>query len=368
MTAPILIAAGGTGGHLFPARALAAALLARGRTLALATDRRGTGYEAAFAGMAVHRLPAGAPVGPPWRKALGAIELGWGVLAARRLLAQLRPESVIGFGGYPSVPAMIAAQWAGLPTAIHEQNAVLGRANRWLAGRARAIAAGFPLAESATVVGNPVRPEVLAVAGRPYPMLEAGPIRLVVLGGSQGARALGRMVPVALGLLSDALRPRLRVSQQARAEDVDEARRVYAEAGIRAEVSPFFTDVPARLAECHLAITRAGASTLAELGVLGRPAVLVPYPHAMDDHQTRNALAHAAGGAAEVIPESTLTPERLAARVAAMLEHPAGLAARARAALANGRPDAAERLADLVEGLVRRAPAPAPVELRSVAT
>lgn len=362
MTGPIMIAAGGTGGHLYPARALAVALIGRGRTVVLATDRRGVGYEAAFQGIAVHRLPAGTLAGHPLRRLLGAAELGVGVLMAWRLIARLRPSVVVGFGGYPSIPATLAAQFSGVPTAIHEQNAVLGRANRWLARRATAVAAGLPLTEIAnTLVGNPVRSEILAVAGRPYPMPEAGPLRFVVLGGSQGARALGRVVPVALGLLPDVLRARLRVSQQARAEDVDEARRVYAEAGIRAEVSPFFADVPGRLAECHLAITRAGASTLAELGVLGRPALLIPYPQAMDDHQTMNAMAHAANGAAEVIPEAVLTPERLAARVAALLADPAGLTARATAALANGRPDAAERLADLVDGLARRVPSTADV-------
>jgi UDP-N-acetylglucosamine--N-acetylmuramyl-(pentapeptide) pyrophosphoryl-undecaprenol N-acetylglucosamine transferase len=361
---PILIAAGGTGGHLFPARALAAVLLARGAAVELATDRRGTDYEAAFGGIPVHRLPAGMP-----NSIGGMAQLFLGVFAARRLIARIKPVAAIGFGGYPSIPATIAAAIAGLPTAIHEQNAVLGRANRWLARRASLVAAGFPLAERDSVaVGNPVRPEVLALAGRPYPMVEAGPLRLVVLGGSQGARTLGRMVPVALGLLPDDLRKRLRVSQQARAEDVDEAKRIYGESAIRAEVSPFFADAPARLAECHLAITRAGASTLAELGVLGRPAILVPYPHAMDDHQAANARAHAANGAAEILTEDNLTPERIAACVAELLADPAGLTGRARAAAANGRPDAAERLADLVQGLAHRGATPAPVALRSVAT
>jgi UDP-N-acetylglucosamine--N-acetylmuramyl-(pentapeptide) pyrophosphoryl-undecaprenol N-acetylglucosamine transferase len=351
-----VIAAGGTGGHLFPARALAAALIRRGHIVHLATDRRGAGYEAMFTGVSVHRLPAGAPVGPAWRKAAGIAELALGAIAARRLLGRIQPRVVVGFGGYPSLPAMVAAGWMRLPTLIHEQNAVLGRANRWLAPRVRTIAAGLPIAGQAVeVVGNPVRPEVLALATRPYPMAEAGPLRLVVLGGSQGARTLGRMVPVALGLLSEELRWRLRVSQQARPEDVEEAKRMYAESAIRAEVSPFFGDAPGRLAEAHLAITRAGASTLAELGVLGRPAILVPYPRAMDDHQSANAATHAASGAAEVLPESSLTPERLASRVAALLGDPSGLMKRARAAANQGRPDAVERLADLVEGLARRA-------------
>jgi UDP-N-acetylglucosamine--N-acetylmuramyl-(pentapeptide) pyrophosphoryl-undecaprenol N-acetylglucosamine transferase len=361
---PILIAAGGTGGHLFPARALAAALAARGRTVELATDRRGTDYEAAFGGIPVHRLAAGTP-----NSIAGMARLVLGAFAARRLIARIRPLAAVGFGGYPSIPATIAAEIAGVPTVIHEQNAVLGRANRWLARRATVVAAGFPLGERDSVtIGNPVRAEVLAVAGRPYPMAEAGPIRLVVLGGSQGARALGRLVPVALGLLPDELRKRLRVSQQARTEDVDEAKRVYGESAIRADVSPFFTDAPARLAECHLAITRAGASTLAELAVLGRPAILVPYPHALDDHQMANARAHAANGAAEILVEDTLTPERLAACVAAMLADPAGLARRARLAAANAQPDAAERLADLVIGLAERTSAPAQQALRSFAT
>jgi UDP-N-acetylglucosamine--N-acetylmuramyl-(pentapeptide) pyrophosphoryl-undecaprenol N-acetylglucosamine transferase len=364
MSRPILIAAGGTGGHLFPARALAAALVARGRQVELATDRRGTDYESAFGGIPVHRLPAGTQ-----GSLAGMARLALGVLAAWRVIARIKPVAAIGFGGYPSIPATLAAELAGVPTALHEQNAILGRANAWLVRRAKLVACGLPLeGREAIVVGNPVRPEVLALAGRPYPMLEAGPIRIVVLGGSQGARTLGRMVPVAFGLLPDELRKRLRVSQQARPVDVDQARRVYAESSIRAEVSPFFGDAPARLAECHLAITRAGASTLAELGVLGRPAILVPYPHAMDDHQAANARAHAANGAADIIPEANLTPERLAASISAMLGDAVGLAARARAARANGRPDAAERLADLVEALADHATAPATGALRSAAT
>jgi UDP-N-acetylglucosamine--N-acetylmuramyl-(pentapeptide) pyrophosphoryl-undecaprenol N-acetylglucosamine transferase len=356
-SSPILLAAGGTGGHMFPAEALARELLARGRRVALVTDRRGKAFGDALPEVEVFRIHASAPSGSIVAKLRGVAELALGTLQAQRLVSRLRPAAVVGFGGYPSVPAVLAAQRSRLPTVLHEQNAVLGRANRLLAGNARVIVTSFPAvsqirpsdAGKLVRAGNPVRPAILAVRGLPYPETTGdGPLSLLVTGGSQGARVFSEVVPAALALLPDALRRRIRLSQQARPEDLEQARAALAAAGIEAEVSSFFKDMPERLAACHLAITRAGASTIAELTVAGRPALLVPYPHAMDDHQTANAQALADAGGAWLLPQGSLTPAVLASRLEALLTMPASLITAAAAARAWGAPDAASRLADAV--------------------
>lgn len=355
--APILLAAGGTGGHMFPAEALARELLARGRTVALVTDRRGGAFGDALPGVQVFRIRAAAPSGSLAGKIRAVAELALGTLQARRLMAGLRPAAVVGFGGYPSVPALIAARRAGFATVLHEQNAVLGRANRLLAGGARALATSFPRvamvkpadAGKISRTGNPVRPAVIAVRARPFPDPEAdGTARLLVTGGSQGAGVFASVVPEALGLLPPGLRGRVRLALQARPEDVEAARAALERAGVQAEVASFFTDMPERLSACHLAITRAGASTVAELTVAGRPAILVPYPHAMDDHQTANAQAVADAGGAWVMPQASLTAASLASRLEALLTMPALLTKAAAAARNWGAPDASARLADLV--------------------
>ncbi|MDQ4059655.1 MAG: UDP-N-acetylglucosamine--N-acetylmuramyl-(pentapeptide) pyrophosphoryl-undecaprenol N-acetylglucosamine transferase, partial [Pseudomonadota bacterium] len=283
-----------------------------------------------------------------------------GVLLARRLIRRIRPRVVIGFGGYPTVPPLLAAALAGMPTAIHEQNAVMGRANRLLAPRVLQIATGFAtaqrlgrrLAAKAVHVGNPVRPAVLAVAGEAYRALEAdGPMRLLVFGGSQGARVMSEVVPQALARLDPALRARLRVVQQARSEDLDQVRRLYAGHGIKAELAPFFADLPERLAAAHLVISRAGASTVAELAAVGRPAILVPLPHALDQDQRFNAEALAGVGGAIVRLQDGFTPEWLAAELTGLFSNPGRLSVMAAAARTIGTPDAAERLADLVLSL-----------------
>jgi len=351
----VVLAAGGTGGHVFPAEALAAVLEARGCRLALITDRRGQGHGGALGRLETHQLQAGAIAGRGvLRRLAGMGRLALGLGQAWHLLRRLRPDAVVGFGGYPAFGPVLAAGSLGLPTVIHEQNAVLGRANRLLAGRVRTVATAFPEvrflpAGKARLVGNPVRPGVLKVRAVPYAAPAAdGPLRLLVTGGSQGARALTDLLPTALAALPEVLRARLEVVQQCRPEDLDRARATYAEAGIRAETAAFFDDIPARLAAAHLVVCRAGASTVAELTCAGRPAVLIPFPFAIDDHQTANARALDAAGAAWLMPQSELTASALAARLAALFADPGVLAMAAARAHGLGRPDAAERLADVV--------------------
>ncbi|MGH7032046.1 MAG: undecaprenyldiphospho-muramoylpentapeptide beta-N-acetylglucosaminyltransferase, partial [Stellaceae bacterium] len=313
-----VLAAGGTGGHLFPAEALAAELTDRGRHVHLLTDSRADAFAGRIRGVEIHRVRAGRFDGGPVRAAHGLAELAAGVVQARRLLRRLAPQAVIGFGGYPSVPTMLAAASLGLPTLLHEQNAVLGRANRLLAPRVRRIATGFPEAAGlrpadrarAVHSGNPVRPAVLAIGEPPYRAPGPGEsIELLVLGGSQGARVLSEIVPPALAALDPGPRAMLRVSHQARPEDLAAVAEAYAQAGIAAEIESFFTDVPRRLTRAHLAICRSGASTLAELSAIGRPAVLIPYPFAADDHQSANASAFAAAGGGWTLAQAGLRPD-----------------------------------------------------------
>jgi len=347
---PIILAAGGTGGHVFPAEALARALLARGREVVIITDRRGQGFGQKnlgerLPGVPVLRIRAGRFDGGIGAKLLGAGELLIGIAEALRHLRKLRPAAVVGFGGYPSVPAVLAGALLRLPTLIHEQNAVLGRANRLLAPFVGKIAVGFP--GKGVHTGNPVRPEIAALRAQPYRAPEAKDrFELLILGGSQGARIFSDVVPEALTLLPDSLKTRLRVAQQARPEDLERVRAAYAASGIEAELAPFFADVPVRLARAHLVIARAGASTVAELTVAGRPSILVPYPFATDDHQTANAGALAKAGAALLVAQPEFTAAALAERLEGFT--PSRLGEIAESARAFGMPDAAERLSDLV--------------------
>jgi UDP-N-acetylglucosamine--N-acetylmuramyl-(pentapeptide) pyrophosphoryl-undecaprenol N-acetylglucosamine transferase len=353
---PFVLAAGGTGGHLFPAEALAAELSGAGGAVHLVSDARGHSFAGNVPGIETHHVRAAQLGGGAAHAAHALGELALGTLQARRLLRRLAPACVIGFGGYVSVPTMLAAVSLGLPTMIHEQNAVLGRANRLLAPRVRRIATGFSAtlglrpAEHARVVytGNPVRPAVLALARTRYKVPQrGGAIEMLILGGSQGARIMTEVVPPALASLPTRLREMLQVSHQARSEDLLAADATYRKNRIRAEVQSFFTDVPERLARAHLAICRAGASTVAELAVIGRPAVLIPYPHAIDDHQSTNARAFAETGAGWVIPQLELRADTLALRLEDLLGKPTALSDAAQRAGDFGRPDAAARLAQL---------------------
>ena len=353
-----VLAAGGTGGHVFPAEALAAELAGRGYRLALITDRRGGDFGGTLAELETHHIRAGGIAGKRFTARLESVfELGVGTLQARSLLGRLKPDAVIGFGGYASVPTMMAATWGGYATAIHEQNAVLGRANRLLAPRVRRIATSIdgtqmvPEAAKSKVrlTGMPVRPAVLETANQPYEEISSdGEVRILITGGSQGARVLSDVVPSALASLSDGLKARLKVTQQCRAEDLERVRSVYAEAGIMADLNSFFDDIPKRLAASHLLIARAGASTVAEMTAIGRPAILVPYPHAIDNHQFANAQAVDEAGAGWLMAEDVFTAERLSGRLTSLFESPRHLLHAARASKRIGRPDAASALADMV--------------------
>lgn len=354
-----VLAAGGTGGHLFPAEALARELTARGWRVVLATDHRGEQYAHAFPAEEHIALDAATGSGPIGLAKAG-VAIGKGVMQARSAFDRLEAAVVVGFGGYPSAPALIAALTQRRPTVIHEQNAVLGRTNRLLAPFVDAVASSFPTLERATarvkararVVGAPVRPEIRALYERTW-TVPAGPVRVLVTGGSQGARVLSETTPRALAALPEALRGRLRVQQQSRPEFLEAALQIYLEAGIEAEVAPFFRDMASRLSGAHLVIGRAGASTVSELAVAALPSILVPLKIATDDHQRLNARLLADAGAAEVILEDQLTVRRLTATVEAMLADPAALAARSAAARSVAIPDADRRLADLVEATAR---------------
>ena len=360
----ILLAAGGTGGHLFPAAALAAALKNRGAEVELATDDRALKYGGDFPARAIHAFPSATPTGGgALNKVRAAVMLGAGVAAALVKLSRLRPRAVVGFGGYPTAPPVLAASLLRIPIILHEQNAVMGRANRFLSSRASLIACGFPELNGADpaikaktrYTGNPVRPAVLAAAKMPYPDLAGKRLNLLVTGGSQGARVMADVVPEALALLSADERQWVRLTQQARGEDKARVAAACARMKFPVEVAEFFADLPARIAAAHLVVGRAGASTVSELAVIGRPSVLVPFPHALDQDQAANAAALAAAGGAVVAPQAEFTPERLAAIVREALAAPAKLAASAEAAKTAGVPDAAERLADLVLEVARPA-------------
>jgi UDP-N-acetylglucosamine--N-acetylmuramyl-(pentapeptide) pyrophosphoryl-undecaprenol N-acetylglucosamine transferase len=358
-----MLAAGGTGGHLFPAFALAEELGRRGITVDLVTDMRGDRYGTGFPARNVYQIRSATPTaGSPLKVAGAGVTLLRGISEAFRLLGKVRPAAIVGFGGYPSFPPLVAARLRGVPAALHEQNAVLGRANRAVARMVARIATSFrevklldgTAASKVRFTGNPVRSAVLACADVPYREPAPGaPVTILVFGGSQGARIFADIVPAALARLSGEIRRRLKIVQQCRPEDLERVGSAYAEAGIAAELAAFFPDLPKRMAAAHLVIARSGASTVAELAVIGRPAMLVPLPHSLDNDQLRNATTLARSGGAWCIPQSEFTPERLAAEVEHLVSTP-GLLSRAAAAVkAEGRPDAVARLADLVEELMR---------------
>ncbi|ODN71558.1 UDP-N-acetylglucosamine--N-acetylmuramyl-(pentapeptide) pyrophosphoryl-undecaprenol N-acetylglucosamine transferase [Methylobrevis pamukkalensis] len=356
--ATFLLAAGGTGGHLFPAEALALELARRGHAVELATDERVADYGRDFPARTIHVVPS-ATFGDrsPLGLARSALRLGKGYLSARRLLRRLRPAAVVGFGGYPTVPPLTAAVSLRIPTIVHEANAVMGRANRFLAGRVTAVATGFADTDfkdtkpAGIVVhtGNPVRAKVLEAAGPYEAPLSDEPFRLVVFGGSQGARVFSDLVPPAIALLDAATRARLHIVQQVRAEDSERVASAYAAMGVTPEIAPFFTDLPQRISAGHLIVCRSGASTIAELGVLGRPSILVPLPHALDNDQRTNARWLERAGGAIVAEQASLDPGSLARLIGDLMAAPSRLDLMAAAAAVTGRTDAVLRLADLAE-------------------
>jgi UDP-N-acetylglucosamine--N-acetylmuramyl-(pentapeptide) pyrophosphoryl-undecaprenol N-acetylglucosamine transferase len=358
-TAPlILLAAGGTGGHLFPAEALGVEFIRRGLRVRLATDSRALRYSGLFTRDTIDVVPSATVRGrTPWSLANTAARLAAGTAVSLHLMRRLKPSAVVGFGGYPTLPPLLAAKLFGVPGVIHEANAVLGRANRFLASRVSAIATSLPgvldrdpqLSGKTTTVGTPMRPAILAAAAVKFAVPErTGPFRLLVVGGSQGARVMADIVPSAIERLEPALWSRLVLAQQVREEDMTRVRAVYDRLKINAELAPFFGDLPARLASNHLVVSRSGAGTVAELGAIGRPSILVPLPGSIDQDQFANAGVLTQAGGALRIAQADFTPDRLAAEISGLAAEPERLVAMAAGAHTIGRLDAAQRLADLV--------------------
>ncbi|HEY6048710.1 MAG TPA: undecaprenyldiphospho-muramoylpentapeptide beta-N-acetylglucosaminyltransferase [Sphingomicrobium sp.] len=353
-----VLAAGGTGGHMVPAHALAAELKGRGHGVMLVTDERGARFPGLFKRVPVHILPAGRLGGGPIALIKGLMSVVKGRSEAKALYREHRPDAVVGFGGYPAFPALLAASAMNIPTVLHEQNAVMGRVNRLLAGEAAAIGTAYEQMErlkpkyrdKTLLVGNPVRAEIAKLGELPFPPFdEVAPLKILVTGGSQGASVLGSVVPEGLALLQPSLRHRLQVMQQCRPDDIERVRRQYAALGIPAELLTYIEDMPEKLADAHLVIGRAGASTIAELTAAGRPAILIPFPFATDDHQTANAAEMVKSGGARAIQEVNFTPEVLARQIEALAMDPIALNNAAARALSVGHPHAARDLADLVE-------------------
>ena len=353
-----VLAAGGTGGHMIPAHALAAELRSRRHGVLLITDERGSRFPGLFDGVPVHILPAGRLGGGPigWFRAAGSVLKGRG--EAKRLYREHTPDAVVGFGGYPAFPSLLAASARHIPTVLHEQNAVLGRVNRLLAGEAKAIGTAYEeidrlktrYRDKVVLVGNPVREEIARLGEMPFPPFdEVAPLKILVTGGSQGATILSQIVPEGLGMLEPSLRRRLQVVQQCRPDDIERVRTQYAELGIPAELMTYIEDMADKLADCHLMIGRAGASTVAELTAAGRPAILIPFAAATDDHQTANAREMVKAGGARAINQENFTPDVLARQIEALAMDPVALNNAAARALSVGRPHAARDLADLVE-------------------
>lgn len=362
ITRHFVLAAGGTGGHMMPAYALGAELLARGHKVALVTDARGAKIPGLPDGIETKIIPAGRITKNPLSWLGGARAILAGRSLSRKLFRDFRPSAVIGFGGYPAYPALIAAHSLRIPTAVHEQNAVLGRVNRMVAKRVKVIATSYPYSDripdgcrdKIELVGNPVREEIVALRDQPYPPIdEDGVFRVLVIGGSQGASILSDVVPDGLAMLPEALRRRLQVTQQCRAEDIDAVRARYQTLGIPADLATFMTDIPEKLSWTHLMIARAGASTIAELTAAGRPAILVPLPSATDDHQSANVREMVASGGARSIKQSSFTPKELAKQMQKLGLEPSGLTRAAEAAKSCGRPHATRDLANLLEQLGR---------------
>lgn len=357
----IVLATGGTGGHLFPAEALAKTLQARGKEIVVMTDKRGKSYGDVFPGARIEIVPSAAFSDRSAIRLISApFEILAGLVVSFAKLKRLRPAAVIGFGGYPSLPVMLAACMGGFPTAILSPDALLGRANRLLMNYVRVIAANFPLVrflphntKKIVYTGNPLRPEVIARTAAPYPGFGED-FRLLVFGGSQGARVFSERVPAAIAALPAEIKSRLFIVQQCRPEDIDSVRRAYAAMGVKAELSSFFKNLPEEMARAHLVVARSGAGTVSELAAIGRPAILVPLPHALDDNQTPNAEALVKAGGGWRVPQSEFTPEKIAEMLSAAFAAPVRLAEMAVAAQSLAKPKATEALADLVETLEAR--------------
>jgi UDP-N-acetylglucosamine--N-acetylmuramyl-(pentapeptide) pyrophosphoryl-undecaprenol N-acetylglucosamine transferase len=356
-TLTIVLASGGTGGHIFPAESLAAELIKQNHKVVLITDTRYKKHDSTPSELIIENINSGGSKGGIKSKLLSIIKICFGILESRKILQTLQPDVVVGFGGYPSLPTMIAAITLKLKTIIHEQNSVLGRVNKMLTPYVGVIATAFEEvkfiksrdAHKVKLTGNPVRPAIRAMKDFPYPGLKKNEnLHLLITGGSQGATVFSEVVPAAILSLPEEIRTRLRIDQQCRAADIENVKKIYSEANVNVDLATFFEDMPSRLAAAHLIIARSGASTIAEITVIGKPAILIPYMHAMDDHQTANAMAIQKNGAALVIPQERFTPEILAASIKGFIENPESLKEMAVNALALGKEDAVEKLAEIV--------------------
>lgn len=354
----VMLAAGGTGGHLFPAQALAETLVKRGYRIHLMTDERVRHYGKLFPAEETHIVESASP--SP-KRPLGLLKLYRGYRDAKKIMRRVRPAAVVGFGGYPSFPPIYAAASLRIPCGVHEQNAVLGRANKMLSRKVDAVAGSFStmigLPDAAKnkliITGNPVRAIAMAQAAAAYPAF-SGKLKVLVFGGSQGAKFFSDFMPQVFAAMPETIRKNIELTQQCRAEDIDAVRTAYRKLGVACNLQSFFMDMPKRIADSHLIISRSGASTIAELGVIGRPAIMVPLPHAIDNDQLRNAQSFESVGAGWVCPQKELVATDFAAFLQRLLADQAGLKRAAESALVHGKPDASELLADLVEKLFRR--------------
>ena len=356
---PIILATGGTGGHIFPAMAVAESLLQQGQTPIFFTDTRFANYnppemEAVLRDTRVHVVASGRSGGGIAVRLMNLLGVLKGVVQAMALLRKEKPAMVVGFGGYPSLPTMLAAVLLRIPTMLHEQNAFLGRSNRVLLRFVRALFTSHQRthaipasAEAKThMIGNPVREALRHAAETPYPARSAEQrLHVLVIGGSQGAAVFGERVPDAVARLSEAERGQLHITQQVRPEGLDDVAARYNAMGVEAECASFFPDIAARMAHAHLVISRAGASSVAECLVAGRPALYMPLPSAMDNHQWYNAEAAAEADAAWRVAQAEATPERLAELLRRAIAQPETLTQMAARAAELGVPDAAEQLA-----------------------
>ena len=358
----VILSAGGTGGHVMPAQALARDLLSRGFAVEVVTDTRGLKFKEGFGDIPMHVIKAGTLGAGLLGKAKGAANLGLGILQAQKLLRRKQPALVVGFGGYPSFPAVYAAQKMKISTILHEQNAIIGKANDMLAGNAARIASSVPELQGideqtrskVVYTGNPIRADIAALFTKAYPSLEVdGSLRILVMGGSLGAKVFSDVLPGALAKLPANHRARLHVVQQCREDAIDETRKTYETASIKSEVKPFFDDVAEQFEACHLFIGRSGASTVAEVTVAGRPSIFVPYPHHKDQQQKMNADVVADAGGAWVMTESGFTPDAVLARIETFLQNPSNLFKAAENARDCARPDAARKLGNMVTEIIR---------------
>lgn len=354
-----IVTTGGSGGHIFPAEAISQALIGKGFDVVFVTDKRGKAFQG-LKGVKVYNLMAEHVMGRSFfGKIVGAFKLYCGAVQALFLLKKLKPAVVVGVGGYASLPAVLAAHLWHIPVVLHEQNAVLGRANRVLAHNTRLIALSFeptlrvPNDIRTVLVGMPARTDVLARANAPYPLTDDG-FRLLIFGGSQGASFFSKRLPEAFKLLPAEVTAKMHVTAQVRAEDMEKTQELYKGIPFKSvTLKSFFDNMPELIEKSHLIIGRAGASTITEAAIIGRPAILIPLPSSADNHQMENAKRFSDAGAGWLMSEGNYEPEKFAARLAQMVGEPEILYQAGTQAHKIALPDAAEKMADVVADIAK---------------